>query len=95
MLCEHLQPVLAYLLARGAGIETHQLRDSCWETITLNDFFYKREIETWFVLPACVAWAYADPHFGEGNSLNCSACQCSLVSRFDASHPDRTLGMGK
>lgn len=37
-------------------------------------------------------WGYADPHWGNGNSIACRECGCVLEARFDASDPQGTMG---
>lgn len=92
-LCGHLDPVLAYLLSRGANIESRQQwAENGWTVVRMDDFFYKEEIGSRFTYPPFVQWSYADPHYGDGNSLNCMICRNSLQARFDPSDPERTIG---
>ncbi|HZS10250.1 MAG TPA: hypothetical protein VFD58_35810 [Blastocatellia bacterium] len=92
-ICGHLKPVLDYLLSGGAAIERAE-RDpaSGWLAVTLNDFFHRDQIYDLFEVPRFIKWDYADPHYGQGNSLICAVCGNSLESRFDLSDPVKTLG---
>ena len=90
--CAHLRPVLRYLQARGARIESRHRLPSSWLITVLDGFFYQRDIFAAFEVPEFVRWEHAEPHFGEGNRLSCHVCRNSLESRFDITDARATLG---
>jgi hypothetical protein len=82
--------VLDFLAARGAAASaTGRPTAGCHRVLVLDVPLVR---DAAFALPHFVAWEWADPHYGTGNSLTCTLCRSAIEELFDPRDARRTFG---
>jgi len=91
--CEHLRPISDYYRGRGVAVQDATIvPETGYKIVRLDGFVYRKEILSWLEHSASLKWRWADPHYGEGNSVLCKTCKMAIEGKFDLSDPDKTLG---